>query len=94
MRAGVVRVLLTRYRLQAAFTAHQPGGNSMRNIVIGFVAGVVAAHLFVSTVFADAESLREDRTLRVLERVASALERSEKSQSDIARSVRDAARCK
>ena len=74
----------------------------MRNIVIGFVAGVVAAHLFVSTVFADADSVREDRTLRVLERVASALEKTEnaqrdgvRAQQDLVRSVRDVAgRCK
>lgn len=74
----------------------------MRNTIIGFIAGALAAHLFVSTAGADAETLHEQRVLRTLERIAGALEKTENSQRDevrgqqeLVRAVRDVAgRCR
>lgn len=74
----------------------------MRNTIIGFVAGVFAAHLFVSTATAEPESLHEQHVLRALERIAGALEKTEsaqrdevRAQQDLVRSVRDVAgRCR
>lgn len=72
----------------------------MRNTIIGFIAGALAAHLFVSS--AGAEALQDQRALQALERIAGALEKSEnaqrdevRAQQDLTRAVRDVAgRCK
>lgn len=74
----------------------------MRNTTIGFIAGVLAAHLFVSTAGADDKSLQEQRVLQALGRIAGALEKTEgahrdevRAQQDLVRSVRDVAgRCR
>jgi hypothetical protein len=74
----------------------------MRNMIASFVAGVLAAALFVSTAGADAETLHEQKVLRALERIAAALEKDEathrdevQAERDLVRSVRDVAgRCR
>ncbi len=65
----------------------------MRNTILGFVMGALAAHLFISTAGADVgETPHEQRVMRVLERMAVALEKTESAHRDEVQVQRDLVR--